>query len=145
MSIPYERAVEKVLDQVPEFRPEYEALQAGPSRDLPHPIFGGLTAFVIKLLENGKGNRLLLKRVFRILEELSSSEDIRTRALVQVSFLENLGKESWALKTAVPLMGQRTRTLSDAVEEFVRTGRVELLEAQPAQTGDRRDSGHKPR
>jgi hypothetical protein len=119
MAIQYSDAVDVLLERVPEFRPTYEERPGWLGDDyLPHLDMGSFTRFVVELLRSEPTHAALLDRIFILLEEMSNSDDARTQNLVQVSFLENLGKVPEALERARQLMRSRTRLLSDEIEAF---------------------------
>ena len=115
-SIAYDKAIPALLAAIPEFSDDYQALQdGGISTDLPHPIMATFSEFVVaRLLSNDSDE--LLRRVFEFLELLATSRDLKTRSLLQVSFLEHLPKTPGALEAARLRMGPETRRLSDEME-----------------------------
>ena len=103
---------------IPEFKAQYDDLHAFfDNATGPHLVFGEFVRFVMNQLRP-RENEQVLGRCFEFLEEVANSEDKRAGNVVQVSFLENLGKDRWALKQTRRFMGPTTITLLHEIEAF---------------------------
>jgi len=109
---------------LPEYRKSYEALvEYYEEAAAPHLVFGNFSRFVECLLERKDSNGQLLKRAFAFCETLATSDDIKVQEVLQMSFLENLGKNRTILELAQEYMGPITLNLLREIEEFWEGGR----------------------
>jgi len=116
--ITYETAVPELLQVIPEFQPIYDDLLAFlEDATGPHLVFAEFARFVTEQLRTRKRGPVL-RRSFEFLEDVAKSEEKEAEELVQMSFLENLGKERWAVNGARRLMGPQTLTLLNEIEAF---------------------------
>ena len=118
-SITYENVLEKLVEYVPEVKEAYEAELKwwGAERPGPHVVYGDvLNPYIDRLLQ--AGDQTALRRVFSLLEVLSSSEDVRVQEVVAVTVCEHLGSDQQKLAQAKRFMGRATLKISDDVEKF---------------------------
>ena len=116
--ITYETAVPELLRVIPEFKGQYDGLLAFlEDATGPHLVFAEFARFVMNQLRTRK-KEPVLRRSFEFLEDVAKSEEKEAQELVQMSFLENLGKERWAVERARRFMGPTTLTLLNEIEAF---------------------------
>lgn len=79
-----------LLNEVPEFQPEWEVYQSRRDSELSGPCndMGVFTDFTEKQIISG--NAKLLTRIFNLIEDLISQDDQGVKDIVATCFLENL-------------------------------------------------------
>lgn len=114
----YENLAEKLVEVVPEIRPQYESERQWWGEDMPgaHIIYGDvLDPYLISLLESCDQEDTL-KRIFAFLEELANHEDAHVQEVVAVTVCEDLGANKKLLEKARKYMGDTTFRFSREVE-----------------------------
>ena len=84
-------------------------------------MFNELTAELLKREDWFSDS--LLRDIFDMYEELSSSEDKETQNLVQVTLLEYLWDEKLTFDRALKLMGKHTREIWDNIYGYLNVPR----------------------
>jgi hypothetical protein len=87
--VSYERVVDLLRSEVPEFAPEIDEHLEDSGEALPHVLFGDFSRFVVAA--RVAGDAPLVDRCLAFLEEALNDGDAQVRNLVQVSFVENVG------------------------------------------------------
>ena len=111
---------EKLVEAIPELRPQYEQELKwwGDEEPGPHKIYGDLlTPYLVSLL-NSDAQEEILKRIFAFLEELANHEDVHVQEVVAFSVLEQLGADEQLLQKARKYMSPKTLQFSHEVEAF---------------------------
>lgn len=114
--IAYDDAVRALVDAVPEFEPAARDLEQFHGEVLPHVIFGEAAQFAEESIARGQDN--VVQRLFDVIETLAVDGDLQTQELVQMSFIENLGKSGASKDQLVELMQPAARRLFDEIESF---------------------------
>lgn len=110
----YETVLDRLLAQVPELRPLYDAHLQDNDEALPHVFFGDVTRYVVQLVRaidrtHDVGPPGPLGRVLSFLEEAMMSPDTRVQELVSTSFLEGLDPTDDTYTTLMALFGPSLR------------------------------------
>jgi hypothetical protein len=111
-----EEAVERLLDALPEFGPDYEESDGRPSEPsddlLLHVVMGDLARFYMR---HGLRNRELAARFWQVVEELAADGDQAVENAVWVSLIEWFAwgddDEKAALVETGPLQGPKTKAI----------------------------------
>jgi hypothetical protein len=87
--VSYERVIELLRSEVPEFALEIDEHVEHNGEVLPHVVFGDFTRFVVAA--RNAGDAPLVGRCLAFLEQALRDGDTQVGNLVQVSFVENIG------------------------------------------------------
>jgi hypothetical protein len=121
--ITYGNLAEKLIEVVPELKPEYqkELEWWGEEEAGAHNIYGDLlNPYLISLLKSepkSKAQEEFLKRIFAFLEELANHDDPHVQEVVGATVLERLYGVG-ELQRARSYMGPRTLHMSREIEEW---------------------------
>ncbi len=110
----------KLIEFVPELRPEYEELLKRPDGYMPGPYYfygDMLDPFLMSLLQSA-GHESRLKEIFEFLEILANHPDEQIPGMVQVTVCEYLFHDLKALDRAYQLMGPTTRSFIDSIRQW---------------------------
>ena len=78
----------------------------------------GIMPYVLHVIKESYKYQDLIKRIFDFFEEMANSEE-ETKELLMYGVLEKLGDEKEIFQKSLSFMGNRTRELSDMVENFL--------------------------
>lgn len=109
-------AVERLLEVLPEFRPDFEESDGRPSEPgddlLLHVVMGDLARFYMR---HGLRNGELARRFWQVVEELAGQGDQAVENAIWVSLIEWFAwgdeEENAALVEAGPLQGPKTKAV----------------------------------
>lgn len=85
----YDDVVDRLVRRLPEFRDALNEHLRDNDGLLPHVLFGDLTRFVLRARKDGHDD--IVRRALAFLDEALRHGDERTKNLVAVSFVENVG------------------------------------------------------
>ena len=120
--VQYSHAIDRLLQVLPDIGPYYESRMSELyANGNPHVVYGSIFVEYINSTANDLGGQLhnmkdrMLKKCFRLIEELSSSSDYQTRCLVETSVIEALLGEKGGLERFAPYMGSETKVIAREV------------------------------
>lgn len=103
---PEEKFIAALVEQVPELRPIYDKHISDCDELIPHPFFGELTRYVVRLLREGTPDAIkIVARILGVLEEGMASGGNDVEELISVSFLENAVKSPDVMLALEELIG----------------------------------------
>lgn len=118
-NIAYENVIAYLFDALPDVQPQFiQRSRELYGQGLPHIVYGSvLVEYVYALVDKveRQDDHIANKRlneVFKIIEELSESDDFETICLVKASFLEGLSSGKKGLKPFAAYMGPETTKLA---------------------------------
>src|SRR4051812_47491344 len=122
VDVPYSKAVEFILQQLPEIRARYEeevSFFRGAAVP-PDIVFGTVLADYLvdvayRVLGGEHDQREILTRAFKALEQMARSSSFETRCLVQVSTLESLMDETPCVALFLRNAGPRTTGFAEGL------------------------------
>lgn len=131
IELTYQNLGDKLIEAVPELRPQYEQELQGWGEEEPgaHNIYGDvLNPFLLSLLKSD-AQEDTLRRIFDFLEELANHNDPNVQDVVGATVIERL-HGAGELKHARRYMGPRTLQISREIEEWKPTKKSSVTSPQ---------------